>query len=194
MSSPLCSPVRIAATYDFGTGGAPFECDPPHPGQALVGLALRVGDWVDQVAPIFAELHEDGSLGPEQIGPAHGGSGGAPLTLRLPYGYVVTGMQTRSGDFVDGIRLLGARWEGTSLGDMAWTPWVVGAKRGGVERHERRAEPAGRAVIVGIAGRSGWYVDSLTLIQAELQPFPSLMPSASSTTRRLRAVPPLYAR
>lgn len=52
---------------------------PPQPGLALIGLAIRAGEWIDHVTPIFAELLEDGTLGPEIHGPSYGGTG-APAT------------------------------------------------------------------------------------------------------------------
>ncbi|HZS37474.1 MAG TPA: hypothetical protein VFF06_11645 [Polyangia bacterium] len=164
----LFSKVRVVPSTDFGSGGMPFECHAPHPGFALVGLQLRVGDWIDQVTPVFAELDEDGGVGPELFGSSHGGYGGHLRQLRVAPGCVATGLQTRSGSFIDGVRLLQARWDGTSLGESAWTEWVTGASIGGVERPERIVEPYGRSVIVGIAGRAMGYVDNLTVVCAEL--------------------------
>lgn len=163
------SRVRVAPSTDVGSGGMPFQAHAPHPGFALVGLALRVGDWIDQVTPIFAEMLEDGSLGPEIYGPTFGGLGGASRELRVSAGHVVTGMQTRSGSFIDGIRLHESRWDGSRLVETGWTPWLLGGSMGGVERPERYAEPIGNALVVGIAGRAAAYVDNLTCVVAEVQ-------------------------
>jgi len=168
----LFSKVRVVPTTDFGSGGLPFECHAPHPGFALVGLTLRAGDWIDQVTPVFAELDDDGAVGPicgpDLRGPEFGGHGGQVKHLRVSPGCVAVGLQTRSGHFVDGVRLLQARWDGTALGEPQWTEWVTGASIGGVERPERIADPIGRAVIVGLAGRAAAYVDNLTVISAEI--------------------------
>jgi hypothetical protein len=164
----LFSKVRVVPSTDFGSGGMPFECHAPHPGFALVGLTLRAGDWIDQVTPVFAEIDDDGSVGPESFGPSFGGHGGSVKHLRVAPGCVATGMQTRSGHFIDGVRLLQTRWDGTSLGESQWTEWVTGASIGGVERPERIAEPVGRGVIVGVAGRAMTYLDNLTVICAEV--------------------------
>lgn len=166
----LFTNVRTLPATDVGSGGMPFSYQPPHPGFALVGLMVRAGHWIDQVTPIFAELLEDGTLGPELHGPSFGGWGGTPYDLRVASGHVVTGIQTRSGNFVDAIRLLQARWDGSSI-DMSapkWTSWVGAPMMGGVERMERLVEPDGAAIAVGLAGRAGAYVDNLTLIGAEL--------------------------
>jgi hypothetical protein len=162
------SKVHVVPSTDAGSGGMPFQAHAPHPGFALVGLHLRAGDWIDQITPMFAEMLEDGSLGPEIFGPTFGGMGGAPQQLRVSPGHVVSGMQTRSGNFIDGIRLFESRWDGARLVEAGWTPWVMGGQRGGVERPERFAEPNGSALVIGIAGRAAGYVDNLTLVTGEV--------------------------
>jgi hypothetical protein len=166
----LFTNVRPLASVDVGSGGMPFSHQHVSPGFALVGLVVRAGSWIDQVTPIFAELYEDGSFGSEVVGPACGGYGGTTQELRVMPGHLVTGIQTRSGSFVDAVRLLQSRWDGTSLNvsDSKWTQWVGGSTMGGVERPERMIEAAGTAVAIGIAGRAGTYVDNLTLVGAEL--------------------------
>jgi hypothetical protein len=166
----LFTNVRTLPSTDFSSSGLPFSYQPPHPGFALVGLALRAGHWIDQVSPIFAEMLEDGTIGPEIQGPSFGGQGGAPQELRVAPGHVVTGIHTRSGNFVDAVRLLQARWDGSTLdvSTQRWTQWAGSSIMGGVERMERIVEPHGAAVAVGVAGRAGGYIDNLTLISAEL--------------------------
>lgn len=166
----LLTNLRTLPATDISSGGMPFSYQPPTPGFALVGLVVRAGAWIDQVSPIFAELLEDGTLGSEMQGPAFGGHGGSPFELRVQPGHIVTGIQTRSGNYVDAVRLLQTKWDGSSL-DMPttrWTQWVGAPNLGGVERMERLVEPHGAAVAVGIAGRAGHYVDNLTLLSAEL--------------------------
>jgi len=166
----LLTNLRTLPSTDVSAGGMPFSYQPPYPGFALVGLVVRVGEWIDQITPIFAELLEDGAIGSDMHGPTFGGHGGSPHELRVTPGYVVTGIQTRSGDFVDAVRLQEARWDGSSLdtSTLRWTPWIGGPNQGGVERMERLVEPHGGGVAIGIAGRAGIYVDNLTLIGAEL--------------------------
>jgi hypothetical protein len=163
----LFTNVRIAPSVDVGSGGMPFIAQPPHAGFALIGLQLRVGHWIDQLTPVYAEMLEDGTLGPAIYGQTFGGWGGTSHELRVSPGHVVTGIQTRSGHYLDAVRLLQARWDG-SLGasEATWTPWMGGV--GGVERLERIAEPYGNSVAIGIAGRAGVFVDNLTLVSAEL--------------------------
>jgi hypothetical protein len=166
----LFTNVRSLPFVDYGSGGMPFYAQHPNAGFALVGLNLRAGEWIDQVTPVFAELLEDGTLGPEICGPSYGGFGGMARELRVHPGHVVTGIQTRSGNFVDAIRLLQSKWDGSSL-DLAtarWTPWVGGWSNGGVERPERVLELQGTSIGIGIAGRAGHFVDNVTLIGADL--------------------------
>jgi hypothetical protein len=162
--------IRALPFVDFGSGGIPFYCQHPNPGFALVGLTVRAGDWIDQVTPVFAELLEDGTLGPEVYGQSYGGFGGSTRELRVAPGHLVTGIQTRSGNFVDAVRLLQSKWDGTSLNlsESKWTPWVGGRNQGGVERPERILELSGTMIAIGVAGRSGGYLDNLTLVGAEL--------------------------
>jgi hypothetical protein len=166
----LLTNMRTLPSTDFSSGGMPFAYQPPTPGFALIGLVVRAGAWIDQVAPVFAELLEDGTLGAEHQGPAFGGYGGTPYELRVSPGHVVTGIQTRSGNYVDAIRLLQTKWDGTSLdiSTTRWTAWIGAPNQGGVERMERFVEPHGAAVAVGVAGRAGHYLDNLTLVSAEL--------------------------
>jgi hypothetical protein len=166
----LFTNVRTLPSPDISSSGLPFSYQQPYPGFALIGIALRAGHWIDQVSPIFAEMLEDGSIGPEVQGPSFGGPGGTPQELRVAPGHVVTGIHTRSGNFVDAVRLMHARWDGGMLdtSDQRWTQWAGSANQGGVERMERLVEPHGAAVAVGVAGRAGGYIDNLTLISAEL--------------------------
>ena len=167
----LFTNVRPLPSVDVGSGGMPFAYQHGSSGFALVGLVVRAGSWIDQVTPIFAELLDEGSFGAEVLGPAFGGhGGGSGYELRVAPGHLVTGIQTRSGNFVDGVRLLQSRWDGASLNlsESRWTQWIGGSAMGGVERPERIIDAAGTAVAIGIAGRSGAYIDNLTLISAEL--------------------------
>ncbi|HEY7957144.1 MAG TPA: hypothetical protein VII38_17685 [Polyangia bacterium] len=160
--------VQVVPFVDAGTGGRPFVCQGPGRGFALIGLALRAGAWIDRVTPIFAELFSDGTLGPAVRGASFGGAGGFDIELRARPRYVVTGLQTRSGEFVDGVRLLQTRWDGElRIGDASWTAWG-GSSVGGRERAPGIATPRGAAVVAGIAGRAGRFVDNLTILTAEL--------------------------
>jgi hypothetical protein len=166
----LFNNIRILPAVDAGSGGWPFHYQHQSPGFALVGLVMRAGDWIDQVTPVFAELLDDGTTGPEIYGPSFGGAGGMTREVRVQPGHLVTGIQTRSGNYIDAIRLLETKWDGQqlNLAESKWTPWVGGWASGGVERQERIIELSGTGVAVGIAGRCGYYVDNLTLIAAEL--------------------------
>jgi hypothetical protein len=182
----LFTNVRPLPANDPGSGGLPFHCQHPGTGFALVGLTVRAGHWIDQVTPIFAELLDDGTIGPELTGPSFGGFGGGTQELRAAPGWLVSGIQTRSGHFVDALRLRLARWDGASLdpSDGRWTPWVGGAF-GGVERADRLIETP--AVAIGIAGRAGAFVDNLTLIGGEPVRVAATALSRSVTGRGSRA-------
>ncbi len=186
----LFTNIRTLPSTDVSSGGMPFSFQPPNPGFALVGLIVRAGHWIDQVAPIFAEINEDGTIGNEHVGPAFGGHGGSIQELRCTPGHVVTGLQTRSGNYVDAVRLYQSRWDGTmlDLSQSRWTSWVGAPNMGGVERMERFVEPQGAAVAVGIAGRAGGYVDNLTLIGGELVRVTGTAVAKGTTSRTRQSV------
>jgi hypothetical protein len=162
----LFSNVRTAPFVDYSSGGMPFVAQAPAPGFALVGLMLRVGAWVDQVVPLFSEMLEDGTLGPAVHGQAFGGHGGLVTQIHCAPGHVVTGLQTRSGSYVDAVRLYQTRWDGSLItSESAWTSWVGGP--GGVERIARISEPEGASIAIGLAGRTGAYLENLTIVTAE---------------------------
>lgn len=187
----LLDHVRVLPSTDLGPGGSPFTLLAPQPGFALVGVRLRVGDWVDRVEPLFAEMLDDGRLGVEAAGGAAGGEGGLRVEeLRAPAGHVVTGLQTRSGSYVDAVRLLVTRWSGgLRASATTWTPWLGGRAGGGVLREARLAVPQGRSVAVGVTGRAGRFVDALSLVSAEVtQLRPSATPVEKSPGRRRRPV------
>lgn len=179
--------IRTLPSVDVSAGGMPFYYQSPSPGLALIGIDVRAGEWIDQVTPVFAELLEDGSLGAELSGQSFGGQGGTVRELRARPGHVVTGLQTRSGSFVDAIRLQQTKWDGSSLShtESTWTPWIGG--RGGVERPERVLEPRGSAVGIGIAGRASGYIDNLTLVAAEVIRVPGSVLAAATNARSSRS-------
>ena len=179
--------IQILPSADFGADGSPFQCHAPSTGLALVGLSVRSGEWIDQVTPLFAELLDDGSIGKELCGLSYGGRGGAPGELRVRPGHVVVGLQTRSGRYVDAIRLLEARWDGAAIvpSERSWTPWIGG--RGGVERPERLLEPVGNAVAIGIAGSAGAFVETLTLVSGQVLQIPAGVATSAALSRGARS-------
>jgi hypothetical protein len=160
------SRICVLPAVDLGKGGQPFFDQPLGSHLALVGFELRVGAWIDRVTPLFVALHDDGSVGAERRGQTFGGSGGVGRELRVAPGCVVTGLQTRSGSYLDALRLEQARWDGIALSDFAWTPWVGGV--GGALRPERSLRSISGALAIGITGRAEVYVDGLTLVGGEL--------------------------
>ena len=106
--------------------------------------------------------------------------------LRCAPGCVVTGIQTRSGSYVDAIRLLQSRWDGNNLqpADSTWTSWVGG--HGGVERAERIVDPSTSGIVIGLMGRAGLYVDNLTVSVGEPMRI-AATPVAKASSRTAKA-------
>jgi hypothetical protein len=85
-----------------GGGGAPFHAICPS-GQALVGLDGRSGRFVDQLGIRCAPAGAWGSNGIVWSARyAGGGNGGNFFSDTCPQGYVITRIDGRSGQFVDG--------------------------------------------------------------------------------------------
>jgi len=64
----------------------------------LIGFDVRVGQLIDALAPIFAVLKPDLTLGEHKRGAQVGGDGGGAHTL-LQEGYVVTGIDSYRGNY-----------------------------------------------------------------------------------------------
>lgn len=135
-----------------GAGGAPYNLAAPNPAAALVGLRLWSGAVVDAVAPIFANLMPDGTLGPHFFGERRGGPGGAPTDLRLP-GQVVVGLWVNWGAVVDKVRVGFRSWTaGGVSGPETWSAIVGG--QGGDQGPREYLYNLGRCAIA-VHGRAG---------------------------------------
>jgi hypothetical protein len=59
----------------------------------LIGLSVRVGDWMDQLAIICGQLETDGVVTGHYVGPARGGMGGAaPVEVKCNANEIMTGV------------------------------------------------------------------------------------------------------
>jgi hypothetical protein len=161
--SILFGNIQMGPVVDHGFGGEDFTRIAPHPSCAMVGLIVRSGNWIDRVTPIFAQVREDGTLGLEFNGQPIGGDGGTMRRLlKVSPGHVVVGLQTRSGNYVDAVRLYEAPWDGNTLGTPRWTEWVGGDD--GAERTPFMCTEG--HLLIGISGRAARYLDALTGIAA----------------------------
>jgi hypothetical protein len=162
--SILFGNIQVGSVVDHGFGGEDFTRMSPHPGCAMVGLIVKSGAWIDRVTPIFAQLKEDGTFGLEFNGQSIGGEGGMTRRLlKLSPGHVAVGLQTRSGTYVDAVRLYEASWDGSTLGQPRWTDWIGG--EGDAPERQAFMPPDGH-VLIGVAGRAHRYLDALTGIAA----------------------------
>ena len=151
-----------------GNGGAPFNSTAPNPAQALVGLRVWTGAVVDAVAPIFAELFADGTVGPIVIGPKSGGSGGRAVDLTISNA-VVVGIRVKWGAVVDEVCLAFRGWTTTGVAGPETYLSPVGGT-GGDHGPEQDLFPLGRCAIA-VHGRAGpdhflGRLDSIGLVSA----------------------------
>jgi hypothetical protein len=103
--------VRVGATTSRGVSkidSARSQAIEKHPvlqgkNIALVGFAVRHGDVVDALTPIYSQVTEDMVLIGEYNGERTGGTGGG-VTVLTTAGYVITGFDIQRGNYF-------GRWE-----------------------------------------------------------------------------------
>ncbi len=138
-----------------GGGGDPFNDVSPSTYLQLqtriTSIQLRSGDVTDCLMTSFTD-----STG-RQWTSTHGGGGGSPsATLPMMAGEFVSGVDGRSGEYVDQLNLTssgGARIGGGGGGGSPYT-WGV----------------PGNSVMLGFAGRSGRFLDQVQVIYATFAP------------------------
>jgi hypothetical protein len=87
----LCLAPASATTFPpYGGGGDASFSDTCPNGEYLVGLRVRSGLWLDQMAISCRTL--TGDLGGPYYGPKRGGGGGGPSEGHCPGGYVIHNM------------------------------------------------------------------------------------------------------
>lgn len=135
--------------------------------KVMTGLFINYGKVVDSIIPCFREIRIDGSLGREIHGLHHGGPGGGYYCdLRVPAGYIVTGMVVESGNWVGSIQLIYRKWLGNGrLGRNSYRTRKC-APGGDITTTIRLSS---EEVAVGIWGESGRVVDSIGLIAGKLR-------------------------
>jgi hypothetical protein len=83
-------PTASAKSFPpYGASGDASFRDTCPKGEYLVGLQVRSGAWLDQLAISCHSLTGKGGL---HHGPAHGGEGGGPSEVRCPAGYIIRNM------------------------------------------------------------------------------------------------------
>lgn len=161
------APASTSATTfpPFGASGDASFSDTCPAGEYLVGLRVRSGAWLDQMAISCRSL--TGDLGGPYYGPARGGNGGAPSEGHCPGGYIIHSMRIR---MTPGNRQvvnftfyceLATDWHKKSIFD-------VGSKSSyNTPVPPQHACPDGEAA-TGIAGRYGKHVNAVGLICSKL--------------------------
>lgn len=144
-----------------GTGGAAatLKCDPD---KVMVGVTVRAGAWLDNIAPRCAAPDPVGVWSDDERGPRAGGPGGTTETEKCPPNHAVSAISGRAGGFIDRLRI---RCRPLASATHTSGEEVSGGVVGGTGGTEfgRIACPADLAAI-GFAVRTGTYVDQLKLI------------------------------
>lgn len=146
-----------------GNGGTPFESRCPQD-QVVSQIDLRSEGYVDQIrisCELVATLDQNG-VDPVVAGGAYGGNGGQPSVVAAPLGFAFVGWNVRSGGYIDNLEPIASRVTGSGVNDaVEWSGGRHGGS-GGSDRQEIRC--GADAVLTGIRGASGGYVDRLGLI------------------------------
>jgi hypothetical protein len=154
-----------------GGGGGPFRMDCGR--GVLIGVEGGAGAYVDAVRPVCARVQTTGGLGAAApwAGKA-GGNGGHAMSLRCPPGWGVVGVFGRSGSYVDQLGLHCAPLEVSAQGVAVRAGNTrLGPEGGnGGDPFDDRC-PAGQ-VATGLSGRSGTFVDQLSLLCARVSTAP----------------------
>jgi hypothetical protein len=141
--------VRVGATTSLGVSkidSARNQAVEKHPvlqgkNIALVGFAVRHGDIIDALTPIFSEVTPGMELVGEYNGERIGGTGGGVTVLKKP-GYVVTGFDIQRGYYfgrseVVHIQVTWKRLSKTGMDEES----VVTSEKLGSGNHARIDEP-----------------------------------------------------
>jgi hypothetical protein len=130
------------------------------PGEFLVGVNGRSGDWIDQISITCAPVSGSGTTGTQDNGPRRGGNGGGPYTKSCFPDETITGTSLMMTDDQKHVRLLIFNCKSTTttsrhnldVGNNS--PFFPGIWQ---------MCPIGEAVI-GIQGRSDAYVNAIGMI------------------------------
>jgi hypothetical protein len=173
-------PILLSNLFVAPTKENQFIRCAPEPRFALVGLLTHFVGYFATVAPIFAEVFEDGGLGYDLRDTPMIASRLGRALIRTPRvfsrmaelhvsdGRVVTGIQTSTRRHVEAIRLEETPWDGSlRIAEANWTPWLgVASKAGALSRHHEG--PRWRGVAVGIVATAELFLSHVTLVTAEL--------------------------
>lgn len=83
------TPAQAVSFPPFGAGGDAAFSDVCPGGQYMIGVRVRSGLWLDQMAIICAV---PSGVGPHYVGPARGGNGGGPGERTCPPGQLINNM------------------------------------------------------------------------------------------------------
>jgi hypothetical protein len=162
------SAVEFDADGDRGDHSNRDVCDP---GQFLVGVHARTGDWIDQITIKCAKLNADRTLAPIVMPqPARGGGGGGEIDAVCPANWWITriGFWFTKGNRQ--VRHLAMKCISAIAPDLP-TFLVIGPKdspNNGTKNPQQECD-AGEAA-TGLNSHSGTHVNALGLICAKFPP------------------------
>jgi hypothetical protein len=149
---PFIDDVPSATGFSQEQGGA----------MAVVGVRVRAGSYIDAIAPIYAELHADGTLGQRVRVELVGGSGGSEPVEYLLDGHIVVALNVKQGVVLDGLQVIFARWTSNGVDPTTETPTAwIGGPGGGAPSVLRGPD---RHLAVGFHGRVGHYDGNATYL------------------------------
>lgn len=168
-------PASATEFQAFGSRGDAKYHDVCKAGSYLVGLRVRSGSWMDQLAIICRPFKSDGSFGGPEYGDPRGGPGGGPGERTCPQGRVIKTMYfflTEGSRQVSGIVFdclapptKISFWD--KAGELAFGN-LDRKNDDGVKRPDQNC-PEGEAA-TGLHGNYGKHVNAIGLICGPLRP------------------------
>lgn len=166
LAIPCMSPARADEYLKpiGGGGGSPFEARCAS-SEVLIGLELRVGDYIDAVRPLCATAYGARDVGAQSGSGWHGGSGGALTRIACPNEQPIANGMFVGTDITD-TRIVNNVLMYCGVGDARRIS--VYARPGPPDSiaatyDDTQGCPVGQ-VAIGVHGRSGMLLDAIGLI------------------------------
>lgn len=186
--------VPASAKTIFGGTGSPgdrTDVDECPPGLYMVGVAGRVGSWIDQIRILCARVNSSGSFERNSYqGPIRGGNTGGPAQDECPIGAAI---QSIDASYTEGNRQVKwLKWKCTQIGNA---PAESGSFSGAGDTNVNfdtlaygGAQCRSGEAATGLTISSGRHVNSLALI-CDTIALPAASPSGGAVIARTGRTP-----
>lgn len=170
LSAIVAGPAAATDLPQYGARGDRSFREVCAPGTYLVGLQVRSGLWIDQVAIKCARVAPNGTTSGVTVSAAHGGDGGGPFRGQdqCAQGSIINGLNF---SFTPNDRQVRQFWM-VCRPAVGGGPTLVGVGNKADSLTPYRQECLPREVAVGLHGNSGRHLNAVGLICAR-EPIPT---------------------